>query len=95
MDMFKVLSYESLISTLVVREQIEEENNYIIPSWLFHEKPKQVIFMAQINFKEPVRRLTDDSIIPVWLFRNNEEKNRNLIREFTKTNPNKIGNIPW
>ena len=93
MDMFKVFGFESLISTMTLRERTEEENNLIIPSWLFYEKPTQIIFMAQINFREPLVRPTDDSIIPVWLFRNMEEKNRNLIREFTRTNSNKIGDM--
>ena len=71
--MYKLYAINSLVSN-ALKYQIEEENNRLIPRWLFCETQTPIMFMGNINFTGQMSY--DDKIIPNWLFQTEEEKKR-------------------
>jgi hypothetical protein len=70
MDLFNILVY----AVLVAAHHPQEDNNLIIPSWLFREQSSQANLPTRLDLPEPVPPPSAWSpLIPFWLFQNDQE----------------------
>ncbi len=67
MDLFDILFISTHYNEFRQAQRIIEEDNRIIPSWLFREEPSQSIFMGQIPFRIPHQQPPSQENLPTRL----------------------------